>query len=33
LVRRPVRPADKLAKYPPSSRRVLKAHAGCGRTA
>ena len=29
LVRRPVRPADKLAKNPPSTRRVLKAHAGC----
>ncbi|MGV3549690.1 DUF1272 domain-containing protein [Rhizobium sp.] len=29
LVRRPVRPADKLAKYPASSKRVLKAE-GCG---
>ena len=28
LVRRPVRPADKLAKYPASSKRVLKAE-GC----
>ena len=26
LVRRPVRPADKLAKFPASTRRVLKAH-------
>jgi hypothetical protein len=33
LVRRPVRPADKLGKNPPSTRRVLKAHAGCGRSA
>ena len=29
LVRRPVRPAALLAKYPPSSERVLKAHPGC----
>ena len=29
LVRRPVRPAHKLATDPPSARRVLKAHAGC----
>lgn len=29
LVRRPRRPADKLAKYPPSSERVFKP-AGCG---
>ncbi|MFC5698342.1 DUF1272 domain-containing protein [Pseudomonas sp. GCM10022186] len=28
LVRRPIRPASKLAKYPPSSQRVVKA-AGC----
>jgi len=26
---RPVRPAGLLAKYPPSTERVLKAHAGC----
>ena len=26
LVRRPVRPADKLAQFPASTRRVLKAH-------
>jgi uncharacterized protein len=30
LVRRPVRPAEKLARYPASTARVLKAHAGCG---
>jgi uncharacterized protein len=29
LVRRPVRPAEKLASYPASVRRVLKSHAGC----
>ena len=29
LVRRPIRPADKLAKYPASSKRILKAE-GCG---
>jgi len=29
LVRRPVRPADKLAKFPASTKRVLKAE-GCG---
>lgn len=29
LVRRPVRPAHMLAKYPASSERVRKAHAGC----
>lgn len=29
LVRRPIRPAALLAKYPPSSERVLKAHAAC----
>lgn len=28
LVRRPVRPADKLAKYPASTKRILKAE-GC----
>jgi hypothetical protein len=28
LVRRPVRPADKLAKYPPSRQRVVKPE-GC----
>ena len=29
LVRRPVRPADKLGKYPASTKRILKAE-GCG---
>jgi hypothetical protein len=29
LVRRPVRPASRLARYPASSERVVKAHAGC----
>ena len=29
LVRRPVRPAALLAKYPASSDRVTKAHSGC----
>ena len=29
LVRRPIRPAAKLAKYPASTKRVLKAE-GCG---
>jgi hypothetical protein len=29
LVRRPIRPAGKLAKYPASTRRILKAE-GCG---
>ena len=29
LVRRPTRPADKLAKFPVSSKRVVKRHAGC----
>ena len=29
LVRRPVRPAGKLAKFPASTQRVTKAHAGC----
>jgi uncharacterized protein len=28
LVRRPIRPADKLAKYPASTQRILKAE-GC----
>jgi hypothetical protein len=32
-VRRPVRPAPMLAKYPASTKRVLKAHAGCGKAA
>ncbi|MDI7860666.1 DUF1272 domain-containing protein [Rhizobiaceae bacterium n13] len=32
LVRRPVRPAAMLAKFPPSTKRVLKA-AGCAPTA
>jgi hypothetical protein len=29
LVRRPVRPAAKLARFPASPDRVVKAHAGC----
>ncbi len=29
LVPRPIRPAGKLAKYPPSTKRVLKDHGGC----
>lgn len=29
LVRRPVRPADKLAKHPASTERVLKVHGFC----
>lgn len=29
LVRRPVRPADRLAKHPASTDRVVKAHAFC----
>lgn len=29
LVRRPVRPADRLAKYPASTERVVKQHAFC----
>jgi hypothetical protein len=29
LVRRPVRPAAKLARFPASSDRVVKVHAGC----
>jgi len=29
LVRRPTRPADKLGRFPASTQRVLKAHAGC----
>ncbi len=29
LQRRPVRPASLLAKYPPSTERVTKAHPGC----
>ena len=33
LVRRPVRPPAKLAKYPASTERVTKAHAGCGKAA
>jgi uncharacterized protein len=32
LVRRPVRPADRLARYPASTQRVLKPQ-GCVRTA
>ena len=26
---RPIRPAGKLVKYPPSTERVLKGHSGC----
>ena len=33
LVRRPVRPPAMLAKYPASTERVLKPHAGCGKAA
>ncbi|RTL71753.1 MAG: DUF1272 domain-containing protein [Hyphomicrobiales bacterium] len=33
LVRRPIRPAEKLAKFPASTDRVLKPHAGCGKAA
>jgi len=33
LVRRPVRPAPMLAKYPASTDRVLKPHAGCSKAA
>jgi hypothetical protein len=29
LVRRPVRPADRLEKFPASTTRKTKAHAGC----
>jgi uncharacterized protein len=29
LVRRPIRPAAKLAKHPASTQRVLKPHPGC----
>ena len=29
LVRRPTRPAEKLAKFPASTERVLKPHTGC----
>ena len=29
LVRRPIRPADKLAKHPARTQRVLKPHPGC----
>lgn len=29
LVPRPIRPAAKLDKYPPSTKRVLKSHGGC----
>lgn len=32
LVARPIRPASKLAKYPPSAQRVFKAE-GCGKAA
>ncbi len=30
LVRRPVRPADRLGKFPASEKRVIKAHGFCG---
>jgi uncharacterized protein len=33
LVRRPIRPADKLAKNPASTERILKPHPGCVRAA
>ena len=33
FVPRPIRPASRLAKYPPSGERVVKEHAGCGREA
>jgi len=33
LVRRPIRPADKLARNPASTERVLKPHPGCVRAA
>ena len=33
LVRRPVRPAPMLAKYPASTDRVLNPHKGCGKAA
>ena len=29
LVRRPIRPADRLAKHPAGTQRVLKPHPGC----
>jgi hypothetical protein len=29
LVRRPIRPADKLAGHPPATQRTLKPHPGC----
>lgn len=29
LVRRPIRPASKLAKFPASTARVMKPHPGC----
>ena len=29
LVRRPIRPADKLAKHPAATKRTLKPHPGC----
>jgi hypothetical protein len=30
LVKRPVRPVDRLAKFPASDKRVVKAHGFCG---
>ena len=32
LVRRPIRPAARLAKHPASTQRVLKPHPGCSQT-
>jgi hypothetical protein len=29
LVRRPIRPAEKLVRYPAQGERMVKAHAGC----
>ena len=29
FAKRPIRPASKLQKYPPSAQRVVKAHPGC----
>ena len=33
FVRRPIRPAEKLAAFPASTKRVLKPHPGCGKAA
>ena len=32
LVKRPVRPTAKLGKFPASGTRILKPHAGCGKS-